>query len=687
VKILLVHNQYRQPGGEDVAFEQERQLLQRAGHEVVIYHRSNAEIDDNFTAAKLVLVKKIVWATDTHRDFTSLLHREKPQLVHIHNTFVMVSPAVYLACEYANIPVIQTLHNYRLICPAASLFRDGKICEECIDHSLLRGVWHGCYRDSRLATSAVALMLAIHRRRHTWDEKVRAYVALTEFARSKFIQGGLPTEKIFVKPNFVDPDPGVRSAPGRYAVFAGRLSEEKRVCTLLSAWARLRSPIPLVIVGDGPERVKLEQQAQHLGLTHVTFLGRLMRPETLAMVRNSWLLLLPSECYENFPLTIAEAFACGVPVICSRLGAMAEVVDDGRTGLHATAGDPDDLAEKLEWAWAHPAQMEAMGKEARREYEAKYTAARNYEILKDLYEHVAGSANGAGAKAGPPTEPKPAGVPVPASVSTPASVPTPASALLAHSRLRRGQDLAGKAWMYLLTALQEPLQVFRLPGLFVRRVHIGEFLKLNKMWLKNSGVKTVIDVGAHSGEFSTAIQAVIPDIQLYAFEPLPDCCTELRNKLASRNGHLKVFQAAVGDEHKSVQFWRSSFSKASSVLRMSDLHQSAFPWSADNRPITVEQVTLDECVDKMKLESKVLLKIDVQGYEDRVLNGAVQLLSQVHYVLVEVSIGTLYEGQAQFQTVYGNLIRQGFCYVGNLEQLVSPVDGLILQVDALFARA
>jgi FkbM family methyltransferase len=660
MKIMLVHNQYQQPGGEDVVFEQERGLLERAGHHIMVYQRSNVELE-NITVRQISLAKNVVWAGDTHREFTELLAREKPQLVHIHNTFVMVSPSIYLACEQANIPVMQTLHNYRLICPAATLFRDGHVCEECIEHTLWRGVRYACYRNSRLATGAVALMLAVHRKRHTWDKKVQGYIALTEFARSKFVEGGLPEEKIFVKPNFVYPDPGVHLSTGEYAVFVGRLSAEKGASTLLAAWDRLGNRIPLSILGDGPERKGLELQAADRRLSNVSFLGRVKREEARATMRNACCLIVPSECYETFTLTIAEAFACGIPVICSRLGAMQEIVEDGRTGLHFTAGDADDLAAKVEWAWTHSDRMRAMGREARLEYEAKYTAERNYEILMDLYQRMLRSSVLCPSKASPKRKRK----------------------LRIH--VRRIGDLLVKGWTYLLTALQQPEQLARFPALCLKRVHIGEFLKLNKPWLKAAGVRTVIDVGAHSGEFSSAIRAVVPDVQVYAFEPLPDCCRELRKKLG-RNGTFHSFQVALGDESGPVDFWRSSFSKSSSLLHMSELHEAAFPWSADNRPMTVQLRRLDDFADKMELVSKTLLKIDVQGYEDRVLRGAAQVLKRVHYVLVEVSIGPLYEEQAQFHTIYDFLVRSGFSYMGNLEQLVSPADGAILQVDALFAR-
>jgi FkbM family methyltransferase len=662
MKILVVHNRYRQPGGEDVVFEQERELLERVGNQVVIYSRTNLEMDALSSGPqRLILVKNMVSSSETHREFSKLLAEEKPDVVHIHNTFVMVSPSIYSACVEQGVPVVQTLHNYRLLCPAATLFRDGHPCEECREHGLWRAARHGCYRDSRLAAATVAVMLSVHRQRHTWDRKVDAYIALSEFARSKFVEGGLPAEKIFVKPNFVSPDPGVGPATREYAVFAGRLSAEKGVTTLLAAWDRLKNPIPLMILGDGPDRKELEAQVTPRCVNAVSFLGHLKREETLAMMQKARVVIVPSECYENFPLIIAEAFACGTPVVCSRLGAMQEVVEDGRTGIHFTAGNADDLAGKLEWAWTHSDHLRTMGWEARAEYEMKYTAEVNYKMLSQIYQRMLRT-------------PRP---------SQSASPVLPRKSLVVAKRAR---DISSKAWGYLATALQHPTQLLRLPSLCAKGVHIGEFLKLNNSWLKSAGIKTVIDVGAHSGEFSSAVRAVLSDARVYAFEPLPDCCQKLRTKLGNNNGSVHVFEVALGDQHGPVQFWRSDQAKSSSLLRMSELHQAAFPWTAGNHLTEVQLRRLDEYSDQMDLSSRTLLKIDVQGYEDRVLRGAKQVLKQVDYVLVEVSVAPLYEEQAQFDPIYSFLLQSGFSYVGNLEQMLSPLDGSILQLDALFIK-
>lgn len=388
MKVLIAHNANQQHAGDDVVVAHESKLLEGAGHQVVFFRRSNWDVDSYTGIRRINLAKRTVWASDTKRDFARLLQEEKPDVVHVHNTFVMISPSIYSACCEARVPVVQTLHNYRLLCPAATLFRDGKVCEECMQHSLLRSVEYGCYRDSRSATAVTALMLGVHRLRQTWNREVSCFVALSEFSRSKFIEGGLPEDKIAVKPNFVDPDPGNRTGDGEYAIFVGRLSPEKRVEMILQAWKRLNTKIPVLIVGGGPEEERLRKQAAEEGIANVTFAGKLPREQTIAALNNARFLIFPSEWYEGFPMTLAESFACGTPVICARMGTMQEVVTDGRTGLHYTPGDADDLARKAEWAWTHPAEVRAMGVEARKDYKLKYTAEKNYPMLMEIYQRA-----------------------------------------------------------------------------------------------------------------------------------------------------------------------------------------------------------------------------------------------------------------------------------------------------------
>ncbi|MFY9527633.1 MAG: glycosyltransferase [Candidatus Acidiferrales bacterium] len=391
MKIVLVHNTYQLAGGEDVVFRNECDLLKRAGHEVVEYQRSNHDVSHFVPLRQLALAKRTIWASETRREFRRLLQLQKPDIVHVHNTFVMISPSIYWACRDAQVPVVQTLHNYRLLCPGANFLRDGKVCEECLEHGVWQGVRYGCYRGSRPATAVVAAMLTTHHFLGTWSRLIEYYLVPTQFARRKFIAGGLPPDKILVKPNFVHPDPGEGHGDRNYALFVGRLSPEKGLQTLLTAWASLPTSIPLHIVGDGPLRAELEEYVRQHGLCSVRFRGRLMWEETMAVMKKARCLILPSQCYEGaLPLTVVEAFASGTPVIASRLGAMQELISDGCTGLHFTPGDAQDLACKVERVWGHPTDMAEMSKQARREYEANYTAASSYKVLLETYRRAIG---------------------------------------------------------------------------------------------------------------------------------------------------------------------------------------------------------------------------------------------------------------------------------------------------------
>jgi len=382
LNIISVHNRYLMAGGEDQVFESEAHLLRERGHQVTQLEEQNAYPDS--VAKKIGMAVDCVWSRRWHSEFRALLQKSRPDVVHIHNFFPRISPSIYYACRREDVPVVQTLHNYRLLCAGAELYRDGKVCEECLDHSVLRGVRYGCYQGSRLGTAVLTLMVDVHRRARTWSNMVDCYIALTEFSRSKLIAGGLPADRILVKPNFVLPDPGPKTGTGEYALFVGRMVQSKGVASMLEAWKEL-STIPLQVVGDGPCREQIEIEKKSGRLPSVNYRGKMPRAETLATMKNARFLVFPSEWYEGFPVTIAEAFACGVPVVASRLGAMQEIIADGVTGLHFQAGDVQDLRQKVRWAWEHPAEIQEMGRRARQEFEQKYTAEQNILMLEEAY--------------------------------------------------------------------------------------------------------------------------------------------------------------------------------------------------------------------------------------------------------------------------------------------------------------
>ena len=395
MKILLIHNFYQQPGGEDEVFRNEGELLRSKGHSVMEYIRRNDEIRDYGLSDKVMLCARTVWSQESVKDLRSIIKAKKPDVAHFHNTFPLISPSAYYACREADVRVIQTLHNPRLICPAATLYRKGRACKECLGKKLpWSGVLHACYRQSRVDTGVVTTMLLLHRAIKTWQNQVDVYIASTEFYKRMFTEAGLSSAKISVKPHFVPFGTSVtHKGSQHYALFIGRLAPEKGIRTMLDAWNQLKE-IPLKIRGDGPLQGYVQQTVSRDG-NAIQLLPRVARSDLSELIRSARFLVWPSEgYYETFGLVAVEAFACGVPVIASRIGVMAEIVRDGQTGLHFTPGDSDDLAAKIKWAWTHRTEMEEMGCNARIEYEAKYTAERNYEMLMEIYDRVHHTAAG-----------------------------------------------------------------------------------------------------------------------------------------------------------------------------------------------------------------------------------------------------------------------------------------------------
>lgn len=381
MRVLQVHNFYRQAGGEDVVVANEAAMLTATGHDVHLWSAHNDSIVG--LRAKLRTAWEAPYSRRVRAALATEIRRFDADVVHAHNFFPLLTPAIYDACRDAGVPVVQTLHNYRTICAGALLSRDGRPCELCISRSPYHGALHACYRQSHGESLAAARMIAWHRRCATWQHKVDRFIALTRFAKSKFVAAGFPEDKIAVKPNFVeDRGDAITEHERRGALFAGRLSVEKGVATLLRAWRTL--DLPLRIAGEGP----LAEAVRAAATPDVTVLGLLTPHDLRAEMARARFLVMPSETYETFGLTLIEAFCRGLPVIASRLGAMAEIVDDGVTGLHFTPGHADDLAAKVRWAVDHPEDMRRMGAAARRVYVERYTPAINTRQLIGIYEAV-----------------------------------------------------------------------------------------------------------------------------------------------------------------------------------------------------------------------------------------------------------------------------------------------------------
>jgi glycosyltransferase involved in cell wall biosynthesis len=385
MKCLLVHNFYQQPGGEDQVFTDEARLLESRGHQVLRYTVHN---DDVAHMGRLRLAARTLWNRQQYRQLRDLMLRERPDIVHFHNTFPLISPAAYYAARSAGVPVVQTLHNFRLVCPNALLLRDRRPCDLCLGRRVAwPSIVHRCYRQDRAATAVTAAMLTTHHALGTWRQAVDVYIALSQFSRDRLVEGGLPAAKIVVKPNFLPAAPPPGQGQGGYAIFVGRLSPEKGIDTLLTAWPLLRGQVPLKIIGDGP-LADAVQQAQRQDPS-IQWLGRRPPSDVYAMLADAAMMVLPSICYENMPRTILEAFAVGTPVVASRRGAMAELVDHRRTGLLFEPGDPPDLARQVESLMMRPSLLSGVRCEVRREFDAHYTAERNYPMLMAIYDLAA----------------------------------------------------------------------------------------------------------------------------------------------------------------------------------------------------------------------------------------------------------------------------------------------------------
>lgn len=384
MKVLLIHNYYKLAGGEDVVVENEHRLLERNGHTVIRYNAHNDSVDKMGKAAAAV---NTIWSRTSFQQLDAVIRDNKPDVAHFHNWFMMISPAGYDACRKHGVPVVQTLHNYRLMCPSAIFYRDGHVCEECMGKFLpMPAIQHSCYRDSKAASAVVAGMLAYHKMTATWSRKVDRYIALTEFARQKFITGGFAADKLTVKPNFLAEDPHEGGHHADYFVFMGRWTPEKGVLTVLEAWRLLgQDAPPLKLLGEGP----LESQVLALAAQcpTVEVVGKRSHDQALEILKDAVAMVQASEWYEGMPMTIVEALACGTPVIAANIGAASTLITHGRTGLHFMPQDASSLADAVR-DMRITVDKRAMQSAARAEFVNHYTADRNYGYLMEIYEDV-----------------------------------------------------------------------------------------------------------------------------------------------------------------------------------------------------------------------------------------------------------------------------------------------------------
>ena len=378
LRILVVQNHYIGFGGDDVVVASESSLLSAKGHEVSLWSLHNKELTT--LRSRIDTALNLTYSRPSKAQLSRHIAEFRPQVMHCHNLFPRITVSAYDAAAEAGVPIVQTLHDFRSSCCINGfLYRNGRICELCVGGSSYWGAWHRCYRNSWVGSFVTARALDRQRREGTLHRGVGCFIALSEPSRRQFIAAGLPEERIVVKPNSI-PDPGIPPAgPRQGALFVGRLSPEKGLQTLLKAWESIE--FPLRILGGGPLHLTIPAA---LG-RWISVLGHRPHAEVGPAMQQAQFLVMPSEYIEGFPMVIVEAFANGLPVIASRLGTMADVIEDRVTGLLFTVGDPDDLAAKVAWALAHSDRMAEMGLAARRVYDERFSEETNYRALVAIY--------------------------------------------------------------------------------------------------------------------------------------------------------------------------------------------------------------------------------------------------------------------------------------------------------------
>src|SRR3989338_2287464 len=385
MKIVVINNHYREPGGEDAVVEAEVRMLENQGHNVITYIRSNKEIEDmSFFRSLVFILRDSIWNKESYRAIKDIAEKEKPYIAHLHNVFLMMSPSVYVALREQGVPMIQTIHNYRLLCPKATFFRKNRICEKCSSGNYIYSIIYRCWRGSGILTLLMSRILQYHERHGTFRKLIDHFIALTQLSKDKFVKSGIAPDSLTIKPNFVHaPKLDLDRQTENYILFVGRLSDGKGIWTLLNAWKEMKG-YPLLIVGDGPMKSKMEIFIKRNNIKGIQMPGRKANDEVRQLMYKAKFLIFPSEWYECFPVTIVESFAMGTSVIASRIGGMMEIIEDKKTGLFFTPGDADDLVKKVQWAIDHPEEMRFMGKSARRRYDEHFTPEANYKMYMDI---------------------------------------------------------------------------------------------------------------------------------------------------------------------------------------------------------------------------------------------------------------------------------------------------------------
>lgn len=390
MNILQVHNKYRQTGGEWTVLNQEFALL-REQHNITRFLADNSKELNSF-ASKLRLIFRTHYNIGSKKRIAKELSGANIDIMHVHNFFPLLSPSIFDAAREFGVPSVLSLHNYRLIHPNGLMYHNGKIDTRSVQGSAYRCVLDGVYRNSVLQTAVTAHMIEHHRKKRTWQRIPSAFIALSEFSKKLFVEGGIPEDRIYIKPNFLKdpmPDRGIENITKEKEnvfLYVGRISFEKGVDQLIDCWVRNKIKAKLVIAGSGPLEAKLQEKSK--ANPSIEWLGQISREEILKRLAVAKALLFPTKCFEGQPLILLEAMSMGCPVITSKIGNPMNMVHDDETGYHYESGNIEELYEKCKKIYNDVENSRRLGINARKEYEKKYTPEKNYSILMEIYEHA-----------------------------------------------------------------------------------------------------------------------------------------------------------------------------------------------------------------------------------------------------------------------------------------------------------
>lgn len=385
MKILQIHNFYQTRGGEDSAVRAEKELLESKGNVVIPYYRHNDEIKKYGLFEKMRFVGATLYSARTVKELTGIIDKEKPDAAHVHNVFPLISPSVYYCLKVRQIPVVQTVHNYRFLCPSGLFYRKGAICEKCKSGAAMYSLFHVCYRNSLFLSGLYALTFWFHGKRGTFRRFIDIFIALSNFVKVKLVEGGFPADKIEVEGNFAPADKSGQSYDkDEYAVFLGRISAEKGLMTLLNAYRTL-GDLSLKIAGEGPLLERVKDYVRLNRMSNVEIVGFVSGAEKSALLGKAIVSIIPSECYENFPMAALESFAAGTPVMASRIGGLPELVEEGKNGLLFEPGNAEDLSAKIRYFYSNRGMAFNMSRYTRESFEKRYSAERHYDRLTQIY--------------------------------------------------------------------------------------------------------------------------------------------------------------------------------------------------------------------------------------------------------------------------------------------------------------